>query len=603
MGKFQTTSHNMNKQTNTLLHIKQTLIVWLVLLNTVSPAPQYSDQTGNFLGDNLDVVNDIFGISPGEPNIGAQSEEVIQDVRNEDGYIAPDDYESPADLTDKATTTVDQVFDNCAEYANQGYDCVPYYQCHNGSIITDGGGLIDIRNGFGILSPEDSKCEGFLDVCCQDPDFSAPPPTPIKQYRPKCGQRHENGLGVRIQGFKEGESQFGEWPHMCAVLSEEAVVETDSGYTQQQEVEETVNVYQCGGSLIAPDTILTAAHCVDKFRQNPGSLKIRCGEWDTQDQTEPRPHQDRYVTELDIHPAFNDKNLANDWALLYTAQPFELQEHIDTVCLPQPGEQFAGDTCFATGWGKDKFGAEGQYQVVLKEIDLPVVGHDQCEAKLRTTRLGRRFQLDDSFICAGGEDGKDTCKGDGGSPLVCPSKYDPYTYIQTGVVAWGIGCGEDNVPGVYASVSQAVCWIDLAMSCKAGSSSSYWGYGRECQHWWDTLHNTLNTQVEAMQDHTLTGRKKIKALSEGVQAQKYLEYLNNGCNVRWAEGGVDISQHARDESVSVTQDEFNSGMLTDTLVEQQSEQGSDNGASIVDPYPDPLDAHTVTDYPSPGPVY
>merc|ERR1719402_1772064 len=117
----------MNKQTNTLLHIKQTLVVWLVLLNTVSPAPQYSDQTGNILGENLDVVNDIFGIGPGETNIGAQSEEsVAQGVRNEDGYIAPDDYH----------TSDDQVFDKCGDYANQGYDCVPYYQCHNGSIIT-----------------------------------------------------------------------------------------------------------------------------------------------------------------------------------------------------------------------------------------------------------------------------------------------------------------------------------------------------------------------------------------------------------------------------------------------------------------------------------
>merc|ERR1711962_1181502 len=457
----------------------------LILLGLVAfVGAQYSGETQDLSNSQLDALKDIFGdAAAGGAYSGQQVgrleggtngvEAIIQVVRNEEGYVAPDDYQTTAGLTDKATTNVDNVFENCADYtATQGYECVPYYQCHNGTIIPDGGGLIDIRNGFGILSPEDSKCEGFLDVCCQDPDFSAPPPTPIKQYVPKCGQRHQNGLGVRIQGFKEGESQFGEWPHMCAVLSEEAVVESDSGYTQQQqEVEDTVNVYQCGGSLIAPDTILTAAHCVDKFRQNPGSLKIRCGEWNTQDQTEPRPHQDRYVTYLDIHPAFNDKNLANDWALLYTAQPFQLEEHIDTVCLPSPGDKFEEQTCFATGWGKNKFGAAGQYQVVLKEIDLPVVGHDQCEAKLKTTRLGKRFQLDDSFICAGGQDGKDTCKGDGGSPLVCASKYDPSTYVQAGVVAWGIGCGEDNIPGVYASVPEAVCWIDYAMSCRTNGGS------------------------------------------------------------------------------------------------------------------------------------
>merc|ERR1712098_289725 len=137
------------------------------------------------LGDNLENVSDIFGDVSGithsevQPGNVADVEVVVEVVRNEDGYVAPDDYQSQAHLTDKATTTVDQVFQNCEDYADQGYDCVPYYQCHNGSIITDGGGLIDIRNGFGILSPEDSKCEGFLDVCCLDPDFEAPPPTPI----------------------------------------------------------------------------------------------------------------------------------------------------------------------------------------------------------------------------------------------------------------------------------------------------------------------------------------------------------------------------------------------------------------------------------------
>merc|ERR1711879_1034192 len=131
-------------------------------------------------------------------------EAIIQVVKNEEGYVAPDDYQTTAGLTDKATTNVDNVFEDCADYtATQGYECVPYYQCHNGTIITDGGGLIDIRNGFGILSPEDSKCPGFLDVCCLDPDFIPPPPPPIVKHVPKCGQRHENGLGVRIQGFNE----------------------------------------------------------------------------------------------------------------------------------------------------------------------------------------------------------------------------------------------------------------------------------------------------------------------------------------------------------------------------------------------------------------
>merc|ERR1711936_1571937 len=357
-----------NSSSNHSESMTAALFLFLLASHQASLAPQYADQTNQELsGNQLDVFGDT------------QVEDIdsTHTVKNEAGYTAPDNYQeaSIGKLNSVATTEVDNVFENCADYTDLlGYECVPYYQCNNGTIITDGEGLIDIRNGFGILSPEDSKCPGFLDVCCKDPDFTPPPPPPVVKHVPKCGKRHQNGLGVRIQGFKEGESQFGEWPHMCAILSEEQVVDEDPGYVGGEDPQQVVNLYQCGGSLIAPNVLLTAAHCVHKFQAEPSKLKVRCGKWDTQSQNEPRAHQDRAVHQVDLHPEFSERNLANDWALLYTTEPFELQEHIDTICLPEPEEVFEGQDCFATGWGKDQFGAAGEYQVVLKEIDLPVVG-------------------------------------------------------------------------------------------------------------------------------------------------------------------------------------------------------------------------------------
>ena len=62
------------------------------------------------------------------------------------------------------------------------------------------------------------------------------------------------------------------------------------------------------------------------------------------------------------------------------------------------------------GWGKDAFGPPGNFQYILKKVDVPVLDFNDCEQRLRSTRLGPFFQLSrSSFICAGGEQGKDAC--------------------------------------------------------------------------------------------------------------------------------------------------------------------------------------------------
>merc|ERR1712106_1024003 len=520
------------------------LSTFLALLPSFLCGPQYSGKKYTDIDD--DTLADIFGSSLDSARYGSDDEEWIEvpiALLPGDGDCLP--LQQPRDEPEmqrlheesQPITVIKSTGNNKCDYyeKTQGFECVPYYQCNSddGTIITDGYGLIDIRFGgtdeqqpdLAVLDSTDLMCPGSLDVCCKNPDFvpklvqteaptqatEAPTqateapvytqatevPAPVTEattddyvviepYTAKrpCGRRNSFGLGVRIQNYKDDEAQFGEWPHMCAILRREIIGGDDKGgYGQQQEALEEVMVFQAGASLIEAGVVLTGAHKVKNFASDPSSLVVRCGEWDTQTEGEPLAHQGRNVRFVELHPEFNKVNLVNTAALLFLENDFELSDHIDRICLPEYQEKFEDRSeCFVKGWGKETFGKDAEYQVVLKEVSLPVVPRDQCLDWLRATRLGRRFRLDQSFICAGGEAGKDACRGDGGGPLVCPRKDDPERYTQVGIVAWGIGCGEENVPGVYTDVSEQACWIDWAMACQL-QDKHVLQYGQECNDW------------------------------------------------------------------------------------------------------------------------
>lgn len=305
-------------------------------------------------------------------------------------------------------------------------------------------------------------CDSYLEVCCEAQNQHQEPVTPEPSKKPLgCGYRNPDGIGFRITGDNENESQFGEFPWMVALMRDEHIDGSP----------EPLSVYQCGGVLIHPNAVITAAHCVsgktDKF-------KIRAGEWDTQTNKELYPHQDREVEHIVIHPKYYAGALFNDIAILFLKSPVHLAENVNTICLPPHGTVPPSKTeCIASGWGKDVFGKEGRYQVILKKIELPIVPHRACERKLRHTRLGKHFELHTSFICAGGEAGKDTCKGDGGSPLVCPIPGTDNQYYHAGIVAWGIECGKNDTPGVYVNVPLFRDWIDEQMQTLGYDTSAY----------------------------------------------------------------------------------------------------------------------------------
>ncbi|XP_075978592.1 uncharacterized protein LOC142978155 [Anticarsia gemmatalis] len=273
-------------------------------------------------------------------------------------------------------------------------------------------------------------------VCCRRPL------QPQAANKGQCGIRHSQGINGRVKtpSYVDGESEFGEYPWQTAILKKDP----------------KESVYVCGGTLIDGLHIMTAAHCVKSYKGF--ELRVRLGEWDVNRDVEFYPYIERDIVSVHVHPLYYAGTLDNDLAILKMDHPVEWTKypHISPACLPDKYADYSGQRCWTTGWGKDAFGDYGKYQNILKEVDVPILSHGQCQQQLKQTRLGYNYELNPGFLCAGGEEGKDACKGDGGGPLVCERGG---TWQIVGVVSWGIGCGQPGVPGVYVKVAQYLDWI------------------------------------------------------------------------------------------------------------------------------------------------